>query len=138
MKLLAVIFLLAIVSAHCAPDDSAIDGPHPEMLALLSSHGSDDGGHYATIEGEVKNISDRPLRDVTVVASWYTSDRTFVTSDQALTTFNPILPGQTSPFRVISTRNPAMARYVLAFRELAGPMISTRDDEPPGARALQP
>jgi hypothetical protein len=75
----------------------------------------------------VRNISDEPLRNVTAVSTWVDKDGGFITSDQAIIAYNPILPGQTSPFKTMSTTNPAMKQYSVQFKELMGGSIETED-----------
>ena len=53
---------------------------------------------------------------------------TFITTDNALIDYNPILPGQTSPFKTMSSTNPAMSKYTVDFKHLIGGTIDTRDD----------
>lgn len=79
---------------------------------------------YAIAEGQVKNISDESLKNVEVVITWYTEDYTFITSDSALIEYNPILPGQTSPFKVYATYNPAMFKAGIDFKFFMGGTIS--------------
>lgn len=78
---------------------------------------------YAIVEGEVTNRSDSRLENVLVVASFYTSDGKLITSDDALIKYNPILPGQTSPFKTMATYNPQMKSARLAFKYLFGGSI---------------
>jgi hypothetical protein len=98
------------------------------QLALISSRGyqTESGGYYI-VEGQVQNISGNNLKDIEAVASWYAADGTFITSDSAIIEYNPLLPGQTSPFRTMSTANPAMAKYTVEFKSLFGPTIGTVD-----------
>ena len=51
----------------------------------------------------------------------------FITSDDALIDYNPILPGQTSPFKAMATENPAMRKASIDFKELMGGSIEWRD-----------
>jgi len=81
---------------------------------------------FAYLRGEVHNVSNTSLENVMAVASWYTDDGTFITSHEAMIAFNPILPGQSSPFETIGTLNPAMARCKLAFKTLFGGQLSYR------------
>jgi hypothetical protein len=67
------------------------------------------------------------MRNVAVVVTWYDKDGGFITSDDALIDFNPILPGQTSPFKTLSRTNPAMDKYSIAFKYLMGGSIATDD-----------
>jgi len=78
------------------------------------------------IEGQVKNISDKPLDGVMVVGTAYTETQEFVKSEDALIDYNPILVGQTSPFEIIMTGNPAIARCNIDFKELFGGTIPTK------------
>lgn len=111
----------------------AIDAPAADTrptgpaLALLSVRGSDEG-NYHVIEGEVKNLTADRLEHVVAVGSWYTADDTLVTSDTAIVEFDPILPGQTSPFKTMSRTNPAMSKFRVVFKEFSGGTIETRDD----------
>jgi len=84
---------------------------------------------YEIMEGEVKNISNESLKNVEAVASYYTKDETFVTSDSALIEYNPILPNQVSPFKITTTRNPAMNNCKLNFKFLMGGNIKTISTE---------
>lgn len=102
--------------------------PAADKLALLSARGYEtEYGGYHIVEGQVTNISDEPLRNVTVVATWLDGEGGFITSDDALIEYNPILPGQTSPFKTMTTSNPAMKRYTVSFKELMGGQIPTDD-----------
>jgi hypothetical protein len=78
------------------------------------------------VVGQVKNISHRPLYDVCVVANFYDADGNFITHDVALIEFNPLLVGQTSPFKLIMLRyNPAIKEVGLQFKFLGGRIIPT-------------
>jgi hypothetical protein len=67
------------------------------------------------------------LKNVAVVATWYDKDGNFIKTDDALIDYNPILPGQTSPFKTITSGNPAMSRYTVEFKHLLGGTISHDD-----------
>lgn len=83
---------------------------------------------YYHIEGQVKNISDKSLKNVTALGTAYTEDDQFITSEDAIINYNPILAGQTSPFKIIMTYNPAMAKCQVDFKELIGGSIPTKID----------
>lgn len=95
-------------------------------LALLSARGYDEYG-YHIVEGQVRNISGESLKSVAVKATWYDKDDQFITSDDALIDYNPILPGQTSPFKTMTRTNPAMSKYSVEFKYLFGGVIATDD-----------
>ena len=79
--------------------------------------------NYAIAEGEVTNISSDPLKNVQAMGQFYTKDSTFITSADALIDYNPILPGQTSPFKVMATHNPAMDGCRISFKNMFGGSI---------------
>jgi hypothetical protein len=105
--------------------------PPPEpvyQLALLSARGyPSDGGGYHIVEGQVKNLSNQPLKNVTAVATWFGKDGGFIKSDNAIIAYNPILPGQTSPFKTMSSTNPAMEKYTVGFKTLFGGSLAVDD-----------
>lgn len=82
---------------------------------------------YVTLEGQVRNISPQSLRSVEAVVIYYTADGTFLTSNSSLIEYRPLLPGQTSPFKVISPYNPAMSTASVEFKELLGGKIEHRE-----------
>ncbi len=84
---------------------------------------------FVTAEGTVKNISNAAIKNVTAVVSFETEDGQFITSDEAIIAYNPILPGQTSPWKVMGTWNPAMSKAHVSFKTLLGGTILT-DQEP--------
>lgn len=98
------------------------------QLALLAARGYEsEYGGYHYVEGQVKNVTDAPLKNVTAVAIWSDKDGNFIKSDDALVEYNPLLPGQTSPFKTISTGNPAMAKYRVEFKTLLGGSLEVDD-----------
>ncbi len=97
-------------------------------LALLSSRGyeSESGGFFY-IEGQVQNISHDSLKNVMVVGTWMDKGGEFIKSDEALIDYNPILPDQISPFKTITTGNPAMSKYRVEFKAMFGGTIALDD-----------
>ena len=117
------------------PDTSLEAGPQLELVGY--SWRIEYG--YAILEGQVTNISSDALRNVTALASFYDADNGFITSADSLIDYNPILPGQTSPFKVSATSNPTMKKARVVFKELAGGTIPFRTAEskrPPAAEPL--
>lgn len=93
-------------------------------LELLSWRWSEEYG-YATAEGQVKNISKGKMENVEALVTWYDKNGDMITSNSALIEYNPILPGQTSPFKVIQSHNPAMKRATIEFKFIFGNAIPT-------------
>jgi hypothetical protein len=117
------LFALLTLAAICT-ESVASSGP---QLELVEWHwGPSESGITVKAEGEVTNISNEPLRNVVALVSFYTKDRTFITSDTGFLEYNPILPGQTSPFRVITGYNRAMAMASIDFKYFGGGSIFWR------------
>ena len=97
-----------------------------ELLELLSFNCHEEVGFCIT-EGQVKNISDKSLKNIIAVVMLYTATGDFVTADEAVVEYNPILPGQTVPFRVTTGNcNPAIKKCVVDFKEAWGGSIPTK------------
>ena len=131
----ALSFVLFLIGGALAPDQpapaatartatapAAAPAPVPaaDQLALVAMRGADGGYGYHTVEGQVTNLTDQNLDNVMAVVTWLTDEDQFVTTDEALINFNPVLPGQTSPFEVMSQTNPAMSRFRVEFKTLFG------------------
>jgi len=95
-------------------------------LELLSSTATREYD-FIIVEGEVKNICTENLEHVQVVVRFYTSDGDFVKSEDALIKYDPILAGQTSPWKIIATDNPEIKKYIVEFKEFLGGTIPTKD-----------
>lgn len=108
-----------------APRPSPTPTPTPEgpKLVLVSWNWHAEGGKV-TGEGEVKNVSADIIQNVEAVTSYYAADDKFITSNEAVIEYNPILPGQTSPFRTIGAFNPAMQSGQVDFKTLMGGPVS--------------
>jgi hypothetical protein len=103
--------------------------PPPYKMALISASctlESDIG--FTECEGFVKNISNQTLEDIQVVIEWVDDAGTPRSSDEALIDYNPLLPGQESPWSTIGDYNPALTRFRVRFTEFFGGTILTRDD----------
>jgi hypothetical protein len=77
----------------------------------------------------VRNISGESLRNVEAVVTFYDKSGGFITSDDAIIEYNPILPGQVSPFKTITTWNPAMHTASIEFKSLMGGTIPHRSSD---------
>jgi hypothetical protein len=107
---------------------AVIPTSQPEYLLELISMNDDRESDFITVSGQVKNISEVSLEAVEAVVEYYDSNGNFVKTDSAVIEYNPILPGQTSPFTVISTDNPAITKYDVTFKYLLDGTIPTKDD----------
>lgn len=96
------------------------------MLELLSFRG-DREYSYLTINGQVKNISNEKLDGVWAVAEFYDSNSALVTSEDGVIEYNPLMPGQTSPFKIMQRDNPAIKTFKVKFKYLFGGAIPYKD-----------
>jgi len=89
---------------------------------------SEDG--WVHVRGRVTNNTGERLANVMVVAQFFTASGQFVKTAEAVVDFNPILPGQTSPFHAWTSGNPAIARATISFsRPLGGTFsLATREE----------
>jgi len=70
------------------------------------------------IRGKVKNVSNKSLSNVQVVGKFETASGEFEKTSNALIDYDPLLPGQTSPFSTFTTHNPAFKHCAFHFKEL--------------------
>lgn len=83
---------------------------------------------YVTTQGRVRNVSQEPLRNVVAVVCFFTESDKFITRADAIIDYNPILPGQVSPFKVTEIHNPAMKTARLEFKDLFGGKLEAYGD----------
>lgn len=117
-----IVFILVVVinfnqnNDRQTSTDAANTTPQLQLMGKSATRDYD----YLTVSGEVKNISNGSMKDVEAIASFYDKDGNFITSSDALIDYNPILPGQTSPFKVMQTYNPAITNWKVTFKYLIG------------------
>ena len=139
---LGMLFLFFVIGT-CAPDHSppatsarqgtppkrteSAPAPAPEKdkLLLTTWSWSEESG-YITVEGEVKNISGESMDRVQPVATFTKDDGTFVKSETGVLSYSPLLPNQTSPFKVMCQSNPAITKAKVGFKEIFGTQIPTK------------
>lgn len=85
---------------------------------------------YFIYEGEVKNVSSEPIDNLQAVATFVKADGSFVKSDSAMVDYQPLLPKQSSPFKVMATENPAGTHARIEFKTMFGGTIDYQDVRP--------
>ncbi|MBK9526998.1 MAG: hypothetical protein IPO41_01435 [Acidobacteria bacterium] len=135
ISLLLPLGLLICVGLGCVPprnagssDPTSSKSSSPE-LKVLSKKGTIEYS-FVTVEGQVQNISGASLEAVQAVVTHYDGNGSFVTSDSALIEYNPLLPGQTSPYKVLTRHNPAMKTFNVEFKHILGGEIYSIDASP--------
>ena len=76
-------------------------------LTGVSSSQKYPGGNFYT-EGEVTNTSSEAIKFLQLVVRWSDKADVFITSEDGYAEYQTLLPGQTSPFKVLTAYNPAM------------------------------
>ena len=66
-----------------------------------------------------------PIENVQAIAIFSDANGDFITSADALIDYRPILPGQSSPFKVMKSENPAMKSARMEFKQFAGGELKT-------------
>ena len=97
-----------------------------QLLTFPCKETRTEGSDFVEINSEVKNLSNTSLNYVEAVARYYTEDDTFISSESYLLKFNPLLPNQTSPFRIIRLFNPKIKKVKMCF-VVDGKVLSTID-----------
>jgi hypothetical protein len=75
------------------------------------------------IRGEVKNATGSSIKGLQLVGTLRTADGTFISSDDGFTSYDTILPGQTSPFEIHMSFNPAVRSADLSLKNQDGEMV---------------
>lgn len=91
-------------------------------LVLLDWHWKIRYGH-AIAEGQVMNVSERKLERVQALASFKNADGELVTSASSLIEFQPLMPGQTSPFKIYAGADRRIKTATVNFKTMLGPAI---------------
>ena len=112
--------------------------PDAPQLAVLAQQCRRISEHYMQCDGEVKNLTSSPIQYVKAFVSYYDKQQTFVTSDGALITFNPLMPGQQSPFKILTPYHPHLAQFSISFTTLWGHPITAQDQKATKQKPPQP
>lgn len=131
ITVLGAFFILMLIVNYPYKTGQEVEVEKPDIvsgpLLELSSWNLTKEYGYVIAQGQVKNISSTRLDNVMAVITLWTKNKEFVTTADALIDYNPILPGQTSPFRVGHTDNPAITNATIDFKALMGGSIEYRD-----------
>ena len=95
------------------------------LTGVSSSQFFSPRGYFVT-EGEVTNTSPEAIELLQLVVRWSDKAGVFITSQDGYAEYRMLLPGQTSPFKVLTSYNPAMDGYsVRAKTSFGGPIEVT-------------
>jgi hypothetical protein len=110
--------------ARSTTDEVASTATAPPLQVPAWNCLSDPEVKYVEVRGEVRNLSVAAIDDIDAVATFRTSDGTFVKSADTLIEYQPLMAGQTSPFHILATINPVIQTAELSFKELSGGSIA--------------
>ena len=113
--------IMLVALPACSNESSGLSS-NTVYLEVQSWHWSRSYG-YIEANGLVKNISDEPLYNVECVIYCKDGNLNFIKSDSALIDYDVLLPGQSSPFTVMTIDNPAIEKASIQFREFWGSPI---------------
>ena len=122
LQILAVAFVITVSSIGMAADKTE---PVLELQSYSWSH--EDDSNYAFVVGQVKNISKKSYDHVEAVANFTDAKGNFVTTEDALINYNPILPDQVSPFKIPVPWNPAFKNVKVEFKQIMRGKLEHRE-----------
>lgn len=64
------------------------------------------------------------MKNLGLIGNFAAANDNFITSADALIDYNPILAGQSSPFKVMATYNPEIKHWRVEFKDLLGGSIT--------------
>ena len=99
-----------------APKIEQQQAPQVKLLAKTCKR----SGDWFIVEGEVQNVSGKPLKNVLATAIFRDKDGVFVSSHESLISYTTLLKGQTSPFKVMETYNPVSVLCEVEFHLMFG------------------
>lgn len=111
-----------------ASPDRNTTSPDPQLR--VGSENFTKESDFDIVAGEITNISGESLGNVEAVTTFYDASGNVVKTEDALIDYNPILPGQTSPYKTMATDNPLIKREKTAFQVLGGSEIETTTSMP--------
>jgi hypothetical protein len=94
-------------------------------LTLTAFHWNVNSANFVEFEGQVTNNSDRAIRSLQALAEFYTSDGKFITSTSTFMDINPLMPGQTTPFKGYQSFKSEMETVKIRFKTFNGEISFT-------------
>jgi hypothetical protein len=111
----------ATSSAFAANTSRAGNSPKFDVTGL-TCHITSDGPKF---EGEIKNTSTRSFGNVAITTTFFNKKGGFISNGpETLITFQPILPGQTSPFSDYGGSNPSVNYVRIKVAKFEGRELS--------------
>lgn len=108
--------LLGEPNATQAADAAKFDAPPLRLL----DHNCREESAFQICEGEIRNISGERLENVMVEVRFQDRAGRFIKSEDAMVEYQPLMPDQTSPFKVAASNNPLIRHYTISFKQMFG------------------
>ena len=115
MKKLVVLLALVAGTAHAQSPGTPLE---------LLSFRCEKQHSYVFVRGEVRNVSNQPIEHLMAVGVFRAEDGTLIKSGDSLVEYDPLMPGQASPFSVGETDNPLIKRCEIAFKTMWGSRVA--------------
>lgn len=125
---IGIIVLFAILSGRSsekASGSAVTNQREPEIRLVSSRNEFSPGGEYLEIFGQVENLTGRPIENLEAVGAIYDAAGQLIRTDDALVEYNPVMPGQTSPFHIMIRWNPLAKSSGVQFKRLGGGVVET-------------
>lgn len=132
----AIVFVASRFEHPREPSAAAVSSstPHPmtapTQLEFTHRWNWSESGNYIHIEGQVTNVSGERLEGMRIVISLADEAGNFVTSEVSYPQFDPLMPGQTSPYTSMISDNPAIKKYRVEFATRDGEKLKAADMTP--------
>lgn len=121
--LAAAVAVLWMIGHFTDPKSNAAASPTGPVLEVTAMECYVRRGTFH-IEGEVTNISSQPIT-ASVISSYYGKDGRFISSDFGAVEYRPVLPGQSSPFTVVTPfANPRIDTCRIGFKTSWGERLN--------------
>ncbi|MEA2640323.1 MAG: hypothetical protein QOF51_1717 [Chloroflexota bacterium] len=118
----------SVVAAVDTPVPTAIVQPTPVLpdLKVLDTAGWHREAGNVIFEGDVQNQSDRSLRNISALVTYYTQDLQRVKQIDGPIATDPLAAGETAHFAITSSDDPSITQATIEFRGPGG-TISTQE-----------
>jgi hypothetical protein len=119
---------IATPARVASPTPSAVSVPPLQLLSVTCAveHG------YGYVRGEVKNVSNSAIKGLMVVGEFRQADGTLIKTADSVVDYDPLMPGQSSPFEALTPHNPLATKCQIGFKTFWGPEIPhTKPDDAP-------
>ncbi len=111
-------------SSEPADQDTNASAPPDNItqLAKDSEHFSKESD-FDVVTGEITNVGQEKIANLEATTTFYDNNGSVVKTADAMVDFNPLMPGQTSPYKTMEIDNPLIKTEKTEFHSMGGPLI---------------